>query len=255
MSYNGTVRCSYCYNTGHNRRSCPKLKKYIEENPDSWRAIQAKESKKRASNRRCSWCNETGHNARTCPWRKDIQENGPALIQKVNKLYAALSGQRGVGRGALVKHNGWGGGVRIVTRAGLGQGTPRNQVPNSKMTPSLFNLFQTYGEPRLDTVVTGGEKTVDEWLPSTDHEADEAYIKQMTKLLTEEEADNTEHMYRGWGYSTQKLRVPSHVKYVPPLEVNGKNIEKPTCYATGDEKYINWSGWHNLIDRVIEGIG
>ena len=25
MSYNGTVRCSYCYQTGHNRRKCEKL--------------------------------------------------------------------------------------------------------------------------------------------------------------------------------------------------------------------------------------
>ena len=31
MSYNGTVRCSYCYKTGHNRRSCPELSRQIEE--------------------------------------------------------------------------------------------------------------------------------------------------------------------------------------------------------------------------------
>ena len=25
MSFNGTVTCSYCYKTGHNRRKCPDL--------------------------------------------------------------------------------------------------------------------------------------------------------------------------------------------------------------------------------------
>ena len=30
MSYNGTVRCSYCHKTGHNRRSCPELSQQIE---------------------------------------------------------------------------------------------------------------------------------------------------------------------------------------------------------------------------------
>jgi len=31
MSYNGTVRCSYCYQTGHNRRSCPTLSQRIAD--------------------------------------------------------------------------------------------------------------------------------------------------------------------------------------------------------------------------------
>jgi hypothetical protein len=32
MSYNGTVRCSHCYQTGHNRRKCPTLtKSYLDK--------------------------------------------------------------------------------------------------------------------------------------------------------------------------------------------------------------------------------
>ena len=30
MSYNGTVRCSHCYKTGHNRRKCPELTEEIK---------------------------------------------------------------------------------------------------------------------------------------------------------------------------------------------------------------------------------
>jgi len=31
MSYKRTVRCSYCYGTGHNKSSCPEYKAKIEE--------------------------------------------------------------------------------------------------------------------------------------------------------------------------------------------------------------------------------
>ena len=34
MSYKRTVRCSYCYGTGHNKSGCPQYKAKIEE----WRA-------------------------------------------------------------------------------------------------------------------------------------------------------------------------------------------------------------------------
>ena len=30
MSYNGTVRCRECYNTGHNRRTCPQLTERLQ---------------------------------------------------------------------------------------------------------------------------------------------------------------------------------------------------------------------------------
>ena len=42
MSWSGTVRCGHCYGKGHNKRTCPGLKKYVEENPDSWRAREQK---------------------------------------------------------------------------------------------------------------------------------------------------------------------------------------------------------------------
>ena len=38
MSYNGTVRCSYCYQTGHNRRTCPELSEAVRA---PWRASKS----------------------------------------------------------------------------------------------------------------------------------------------------------------------------------------------------------------------
>ena len=51
-----SVRCSWCHKYGHNKTTCPDLKKYIEENPNCYEARIAnrkKEARKRVV-RRCS---------------------------------------------------------------------------------------------------------------------------------------------------------------------------------------------------------
>tara|TARA_R110002110_G_scaffold318627_3_gene531415 strand:+ start:5665 stop:6387 length:723 start_codon:yes stop_codon:yes gene_type:complete len=75
MSWNGTVTCSYCHESGHNKAGCSRYTAKIEE----WRAAgcmgiavrryDAKKERKQTSakNRKCSWCSETTHNRRTCP--------------------------------------------------------------------------------------------------------------------------------------------------------------------------------------------
>ena len=63
MSYNGTVRCGWCGQTGHNRRGCPEFKKHVAKaaaDGDRW-AVDQLERKKRPSTRRCSWCGNKGH--------------------------------------------------------------------------------------------------------------------------------------------------------------------------------------------------
>lgn len=42
MSYNGTVRCSFCYKTGHNRRKCPELSEQIKRQYEGNAAMAAK---------------------------------------------------------------------------------------------------------------------------------------------------------------------------------------------------------------------
>jgi hypothetical protein len=37
MSWNGTVRCSHCYTTGHNRRSCPEISQECLNRYQSWK--------------------------------------------------------------------------------------------------------------------------------------------------------------------------------------------------------------------------
>ncbi len=75
-SYKRTVRCSYCYESGHNRSSCPKHAEKIEElrrteGEDNYyvRAYDAKKAKRKAKakDRTCSYCSSKGHNRATCP--------------------------------------------------------------------------------------------------------------------------------------------------------------------------------------------
>jgi len=76
MAWNGTVTCSECYRTGHNKAGCPRRKERYQEAlaiPEAdrdWgqqRLVDSYESsKKRRSSRKCSYCSEAGHNRRKC---------------------------------------------------------------------------------------------------------------------------------------------------------------------------------------------
>ena len=103
MSWNGTVRCGHCYGKGHNKRTCPGLKKYIEENPDSWRARQHKASKEAGSRRECSYCQETGHNRRTCAELRLDRAKARTVNKEWCNRVADLLKERGLGIGALVE--------------------------------------------------------------------------------------------------------------------------------------------------------
>ena len=103
MSWNGTVRCGHCYATGHNKRTCPDLKKYIEENPDSFRARQHKASKEASSSRRCSYCQETKHNRRTCAELRLDRAKARTVNKEWCNRVADLLKERGLGIGALVE--------------------------------------------------------------------------------------------------------------------------------------------------------
>ena len=100
MSYNGTVNCRWCYQKGHNKRSCPEYteilkKRALQEINDGegyngyWGKQYNKRVKKtglyadgtamskeaikaatKSSRRRCKYCAKQGHNRRTCPTLK-----------------------------------------------------------------------------------------------------------------------------------------------------------------------------------------
>ena len=109
MSWNGTVRCSWCHKKGHNRRGCPDLHKYAEQNPDGWAAQQLKRSKESAQNRLCGYCDRPGHNRRTCPELKADKKEYRDLCVRMRSEALAWIKRNGAGVGALVafaRHDG-----------------------------------------------------------------------------------------------------------------------------------------------------
>ena len=132
MSYNGTVRCRWCYEKGHNKRTCPAYTAYLKKQAEKYggallvtyvkrtgempdgsaptgELAVAKETAKKASKRRCSWCVKMrmvgggyGHNRRTCPhrktWHLDQMRDSRELRQSILNRAESL----GVGMGTLV---------------------------------------------------------------------------------------------------------------------------------------------------------
>lgn len=110
MSWRREVHCGWCGQKGHNQRSCPAKKEYIEKNPNTYTAKQAKSVKERvkwrAKHRTCSYCGNSGHNRQTCPTlKKDIE-----FVQKKNQKFMRYVKQSfkdiGLGVGTLIsKYN------------------------------------------------------------------------------------------------------------------------------------------------------
>ena len=67
MSWTGTVRCGHCYESGHNKTGCPKLKKAYEDDPNSWQGREwARIKARKAKPKICGYCDTSGHTRAGC---------------------------------------------------------------------------------------------------------------------------------------------------------------------------------------------
>jgi hypothetical protein len=90
------ARCSYCYQEGHNKRTCPVLTANMKKradsaiaagNPDAW-AVQAYKARtaprgKKKSQQVCGYCQERGHTRRTC---EVLQNDMKWFVERHNAL-------------------------------------------------------------------------------------------------------------------------------------------------------------------------
>lgn len=91
--------CRYCYTQGHTKASCPSKKKFIEDNPHSWLAENAK--------RKCSYCHNKGHTRPKCPdFQEKIRQKRIHVLELRQKICDYLS-EIGISPGALVKTEVW----------------------------------------------------------------------------------------------------------------------------------------------------
>ena len=95
-------RCSWCYETGHNKRTCPARQSNLESRVaqgSRWAAAELAR-KNHKSSRKCGWCGEKGHNKRTCTKPAEAKDVAPLLEETLGKLVAKAV--EGIGRGSIV---------------------------------------------------------------------------------------------------------------------------------------------------------
>lgn len=104
MSHHGTVYCRYCYEKGHNKRTCPKLKEWMKEHPEHGHTKYILEKESKARQRTCRYCDQSGHNRQTCP--KLLKDKVSALTQNRTFRQEALAmfKDKGIGLGTLLTH-------------------------------------------------------------------------------------------------------------------------------------------------------
>lgn len=110
------ARCRYCYETGHNQRTCTKKTQRMKEahdywieqgHPDAWAVKQYKERiapKKR--NQTCGYCEERGHTRRKC---EVLQKDREWFVQHHNEHVLAahdyiVSSPVGIGSLFRIRH-------------------------------------------------------------------------------------------------------------------------------------------------------
>ena len=127
-NYNGTIRCGYCYNEGHNSRTCPtkleRAQRRLESAKENGEHVDyyaqqvsrmtgvnpetgAKRSRRNESyGRVCSYCKERGHNRRTCETLKSDLVRYAAMTREARQEVRAWATEDGIGVGAMVKYSG-----------------------------------------------------------------------------------------------------------------------------------------------------
>ena len=103
MSYNGTVRCGHCHNKGHNKRSCPELKRLAAADPNGYYGRQVARMEAASKKpRKCSYCKEPGHTRRTCSTLKKNKLEAKQDTTLVRKGLVKWAQASGIGPGALI---------------------------------------------------------------------------------------------------------------------------------------------------------
>ena len=100
-------RCGYCGTRGHNRQTCPELRKQIREDPSGYYARQEKQKKTRRKNnsrpRLCSYCKKSGHNKKTCTELTHDRYQQAKKNKDFGKTFIQACKVYGFGPGALME--------------------------------------------------------------------------------------------------------------------------------------------------------
>ena len=126
-NYKRTVRCGYCYETGHNRSSCQMLRQHLSDSIEKDKVALAKDEweydwqesdtrrrfehnvkklhklESKGKGRKCGYCNKPGHTRRTCSLRKEEVQTATEKTLKFRRELCDRFISHGLGPGALVE--------------------------------------------------------------------------------------------------------------------------------------------------------
>jgi hypothetical protein len=105
MDFKRHVTCRYCCKEGHNRRTCPTLKKNAQENPNSYAAREVARNALKGKNRVCNYCKTEGHNRQTCESLKNDRFGAIVKSQEFRKEVWNKFQEHGIGLGTLFSVN------------------------------------------------------------------------------------------------------------------------------------------------------
>jgi hypothetical protein len=128
-NYHGTITCGFCYESGHNSRTCPQKLESLQQNLESAKADggngnytdhyarriakmtgvnpETGEEMRRRSEYRgriCSYCKESGHNRRTCETLKVDLARYSILTRETRANVRQWAMEEGVGIGAMIMY-------------------------------------------------------------------------------------------------------------------------------------------------------
>ena len=186
MSYSRTVRCSHCYNSGHNKSGCPDYKKKIERlralDPNDYTVRQYDAKRQRradaAQNRRCSYCGEQGHNRAGCSKLKAAMESYRAKNVEYRRNWYDAIVKGGLGPGAMIEHKTYWGDVETYMVVGFAwQSINMHEKGTSILHVVKLDRIRHLGDPRyhihmrLSQEVTGATYGPEYKVrvPSTEH--------------------------------------------------------------------------------------
>jgi len=95
--------CRWCYESGHNQRTCPKKKDYIERVRESNpRRAEIMDSAYKTRRKSCGYCGEVGHTIRKCDAFMELVGSKLTEIIDFRKMISRVFEASGFGPGALL---------------------------------------------------------------------------------------------------------------------------------------------------------
>ena len=181
-NYKRTVRCSQCYQIGHNKGSCVEYRKKLKTNIERYnKALEApnlsswdRECNERylrnstdtlaklegkGKSRSCGYCHEVGHSRPTCTTRKQEVSTITASTLEFRKKVAQRMIDENFGPGALVEVGSGPSRLAVVTKVALDEVATSHKVKTDSHFYSFRAIhvryvvpFEQYGREYQDTV-------------------------------------------------------------------------------------------------------